>query len=50
MRGHKAKKSEIFISYIHEDELVALALKRLFEAHLKVNVFVASDQLRLGDE
>ena len=42
---------EIFISYIHEDEIVAKALKRLLEAKLgPVRVFLASDHLRLGDE
>ena len=40
----------IFISYIHEDEIVATALKTFLEAKLSVRVFVASDQLRLGDE
>jgi hypothetical protein len=42
--------SEIFISYIHEDEIVAKALKTFLEAKLHARVFVASDQLRLGDE
>ncbi len=42
---------EIFISYIHEDEIVAKALQRFLEAKLpSVGVFVAGDQLRLGDE
>ena len=42
---------KIFISYIHEDEEVAQALRRFLEAKLPdVGVFVANDQLRLGDE
>jgi hypothetical protein len=42
---------EIFISYIHEDETIAKALQKLLEAKLpSVGVFVAGDQLRLGDE
>jgi hypothetical protein len=42
---------QIFISYIHEDEGVAQALRRLLEAKLRnVDVFVASDELRLGHE
>ena len=41
---------EIFISYIHEDEIAASGLRTFLEAKLRVQVFVAGDQLRLGDE
>jgi hypothetical protein len=33
----------IFISYIHEDEIVAKALKSFLKAKLDVPVFIASD-------
>lgn len=47
----KPHMERIFISYIHEDEIVAKALKRFLETKLRgVRVFVAGDQLRLGDE
>lgn len=42
---------QIFISYIHEDENVAQALQWFLKAKLpNVDIFVAGDQLRLGDE
>jgi TIR domain len=42
---------EIFISYIHEDEIVAKALQKLLEDRFpSVGVFVSGDQLLLGDE